>query len=75
MDKTEFNFHTSDYYGYSPKNMEAFRMVPAKIYRNISLLSIISTTGILSYDIIEGPYNSNSFVKCLENSLNSVDHV
>ena len=51
--------------------MEAVRMVPANKDCNISLLSIISTTGILFYDIIEGPDNSNYFVKCLENSLNS----
>ena len=58
LDETGFNLHTSDHYCYSPKNMEAVTIIPANIGRNISLLSIISTKGIISCDIIEGRYNS-----------------
>ena len=71
LDETGFNLHSCAHYGYSPKNVEAVAMVPANRGRNISLLSIISTTGIIAYDILEGPYNSESFIKFLENAVNS----
>ena len=56
LDKTRFNLHTSAHYSYSPKNIEAVRMVSTNKGHKISLLSIISMKGIISNNIIEGPF-------------------
>ena len=71
LDETGFNLHTCAHYGYSPKNVEAVAMVPANKGRNISLLCMMSTAGIIFHEIIEGPYNSASFVNFLESALKS----
>jgi len=47
LDETGFKLHTSRKFGYSPKNIPAFTLVPANRGRNISLLAIISSEKVL----------------------------
>ena len=79
LDETGFNLHTTSHYGYSPKNVSAVRLVPANRGRNISLLAITSSTGILHHKMIDGAYNTQSFIcflkECLEKGILSTNKI
>jgi len=67
LDETGFNLYTRPTFGYSPKNVPAYTTVPANRSRNISLLAIISTRMIVKSKIIEGAFNSESFLCFIKN--------
>jgi len=66
LDETGFNLHVSRKYGYSPKNLPAFKLVPANRGRNVSLLAIISNERIIHVKLLEGAYNTNMFLVFLQ---------
>jgi len=70
LDETGFNLHTSRKYGYSPKNIPAYTLVPANRGRNISLLAIISSEKILHHKVLKGAFNTTTFLEFLQECLN-----
>ena len=66
LDETGFNLHTSRKFGYSPKNIPAFTLVPANRGRNISLLAIISSQKIIHQKIVAGSFNTTLFLEFLQ---------
>uniref|UniRef100_A0A0N5B458 DDE_3 domain-containing protein n=1 Tax=Strongyloides papillosus TaxID=174720 RepID=A0A0N5B458_STREA len=64
--ETGFNLHTTNNYGYSPVNIDAYRLFPANRQRNVSLMAIISTNGVLHHKCLVGSYNAESFVEFLD---------
>ena len=75
LDETGFNLHTKNNYGYSPKNVNAVCMVPANRGRNVSVLSLLSSTGILKTKIIDGSYNGIFFLEFLEECVSLFDDI
>ncbi|KAF7685537.1 hypothetical protein CDIK_3714 [Cucumispora dikerogammari] len=59
LDESGFNLHTTQNYVYSPKNTKAYVTVPAKKRQNVSLMSTISISGIVSYEMINSAYNGD----------------
>jgi transposase len=66
LDETGFNLHTSNNWGYSPKGQPAIASIPASRGRNLSLLSVISMTGLIAYAIVDGPVNGKLFLSFLD---------
>lgn len=73
LDETGFNLHSKRSYGYSPINCPARIIVRGNKGKNVTLLALISTRGILGFKIFEGACNSNIleefFVECIENNI------
>jgi transposase len=66
LDESGFNLHTSNNYGYSPKNIDAVRLMPVNRGKNVSLISILTNTGIKAFRLLEGSFNSDLFSDFLE---------
>lgn len=66
LDESGFNLHTTLNYGYSPVGIEAIRMVPANRQRNVSLMAVIGSNGILHHKMIKGSYNAEIFRSFLD---------
>lgn len=66
LDETGFNLHSKNNYGYSPKNTQAFSIVPSNRGRNISVISLLSSTKLVHTKIIDGPYNGQLLMEFLE---------
>ena len=69
IDETGFNLHTSLNYGYSPKSQREFRMFPSNKGRNLSVLVAISLRGVIAYEMVDGPINSELFRNFILNKL------
>lgn len=69
LDETGFNLHISQNYGYSPKNEKAYVMVPANKGQNISLMAVISISGLVCYEMKDGAYDGASFISFINNHL------
>lgn len=69
LDETGFNLHSSSNYAYSPVNTPARIIVPTSRGKNISILAMISNTGIINFKCINGSVNSESLVEFLDDSL------
>lgn len=69
LDESGFNLHTSSSYGYSPSGKVAYENVPASRGRNISLLTVISTCGLVAYALVFGTINGPYFVGFLNQDL------
>lgn len=65
LDETGMNLHTRPTFGYSPKNIPAYTTVPANKGRNVSIIALISSETVLSYQKLDGPYNTESFLNFL----------
>jgi transposase len=71
LDETGFNLHTSNNYGYSPVNTDAYRTVPRSRGRNVSLLAMASNSQIISIKTRLGAYNRDSYLEFLRESVNN----
>jgi len=69
LDETGFNLHSTNNYGYSPANVDAIRHVPANRGRNVSLLAMMSLHKFANFQLIDGAYNSESFLNFLKDSI------
>jgi len=65
LDESGFNLHTSINYGYSMANQEAIMYQPASRGRNISLCAMISSSGVEKFEMIDGSYSRETFMKFL----------
>jgi len=70
IDETGFNLHTIRNYGYSPINTPVNVMVKPRD-RNISVMAMISSTGIMHTKLCDGACNSNFLVVFLQECLNN----
>ena len=66
LDKTSFNLHTHSNYGYVLPSQPAHYMVLANWDKNISLVTIISTNKIEHFKLILGLFNTETFMKFLD---------
>lgn len=69
LDETGFNLHTTQRFGYSPKNEKAFVTVPASRGQNISLMAAIDINGIVAHELMDGSYNGEIFKNYIRNYL------
>lgn len=69
LDESGFNMHVNKNYGYSPKNSKAYKIVPGNRGRNVSLMCVISNTGIVASELIDGSYNTQLFLAFLQTKL------
>jgi len=69
LDETGFNLHTCPSRGYSLVGTEARQIVPSSKGRNVSLLCAISVYGVLSFELIAGPYDSVKFCEFIQKKL------
>ncbi|KAF7684931.1 hypothetical protein CDIK_4320 [Cucumispora dikerogammari] len=69
LDETGFNLHTSQSYGYSPKNTKSFSTVKANRGVNQSLMCAIDKNGVIGYKIISGAFDGSEFKVFIENNL------
>lgn len=63
LDETGANMHHSRNYGYSAKNVKAYKVVKSNRGVNISCMVAISNTGIIGFEIKDGAFDGSSF-KC-----------
>jgi len=54
-------------FGYSPKNIPAFTLVPANRGRNVNLLAVISSQKIIHQNIVGGSFNTTLFLTSYKN--------
>ena len=69
LDETGFNLHTCPSRGYSLFGTEARMIVPMNRGRNVSLMCAISISGVLTFELIIGPYNSQKFCDFIKDKL------
>ena len=69
LNETGFNLHTSQSYGYLPKNTKAFINVKANKGINQSLMYAIDIHGVIGYDIVSEAYNGDRFKKFITEKL------
>jgi transposase len=69
IDETGFNLHTSAGYGYAPIGETPWINVPTQRGRNVSLIAAISISGILSFSIVSGAFNTLRMVQWCQESL------
>jgi transposase len=70
LDETGFNLHVCAGYGYAPISATPWITVPTQRGRNVSLIAAISFTGLLSYQIITGAFNTLKMTEwCTDNLL------
>ena len=55
LDETGINLHTSSHYGYALAGEIAYTCVPASRGRNLTLITVISTEGIVAYALVDRP--------------------
>lgn len=58
LDETGFNIHSRRSYGYSPVNSPAIITVRSSRGKNVSLLALISNSGVVKHKVINGACNS-----------------
>jgi hypothetical protein len=51
LDETGYNLHITRNYGYSPKNVKAFKIVKGNRGKNVSCMVAIKTSGITAFEI------------------------
>ena len=66
LDETGFDLHISRRFGYSPKKIFAFTLVPANRERNASLLAVIFLQKIIHQMIMAGFFNTTLFIDFLQ---------
>ena len=71
LDETGFNLHTSNNYGYSEKGVSPVLFVPPSKGQNLSACCIISRSGLLSYELIDGGFNGEAFMNFIVSNINS----
>lgn len=69
LDETSMNLHQTRNYGYSPINSKAIKFIKANRGTNISCMVAIKNSGIISYEIRDGPYNGDTFIDFIKNKL------
>ena len=69
LDETGMNLHQTRNYGYSPKNYKAYKLVKGSRGKNISCMVAIKITGIIAFEIKDGAFNGESFMKFIEEKL------
>ena len=72
IDETGFNLHTGAKYGYSPKNTDAYRLVPRDRQRNVSLLACISNRGVIYHKIEVGSFTGAKVASFLEEAKTAI---
>jgi len=70
IDETGFNLHTIRNYGYSPINTPVNVLVKPR-ERNVSLMAMISSTGIIHTKIRDGFCDSNFLIVFLQECIDS----
>lgn len=65
LDETGFNLHSGAKYGYSPKNTDAIRLVPANRGRNVSLMACIGVSGVIHHKAICGSFTGDTMTNFL----------
>ena len=69
LDESGFNLHQTRNYGYSPKNMKAYKIVKGSRGTNISCMVAIKNNGVVCYEIKDGSFEGTSFIKFIEEHL------
>ena len=69
LDECGFNKHIFRTYGYSQKNTKAIKDISGNKGANISLICIISSQGVVAYEIIQNSYNGLRLNDFLANKL------
>jgi len=67
LDETGFNLHNGPQFGYAPRGETPHITQPGNRGRNISVLVCIGIRGVVHWECIDGPYNSDKFVAFLDN--------
>ena len=69
LDETGFNLHTSTNYGYSLKNTKAYAVFPSNKGINVSVMVAINLNGIVAFELKNGAYNGELFIRFITNKL------
>ncbi|KAG0442027.1 hypothetical protein DMUE_0601 [Dictyocoela muelleri] len=69
LDETGINLNQSRNYNYSPKNTKAVKIVKNSRGKNVSCMVAIKKSGIVTYQIKDGPFNGDTFINFIENNL------
>ena len=69
LDETGLNLHQTRNYGYSPKNVKAYKVVRGSRGKNISCMLAIKQSGIVAFEIQDGAFDGKTFLPFIENKL------
>ena len=73
LDETGFKVEMRSVYGRSKKGVNAETMVPNIRSRNISVIAALSNKGIVHYEILNGPGNSDRFSRFIDDLAHARD--
>ena len=69
LDETGFNPHTSTTYGYALANQDPYITVPINRGQNVSVLTVIYVTGLVSFSVMQGAVDRETLVSYLEDEM------
>lgn len=69
LDESGFNLHVNPIYGWALQGENAYLTTPNNRGRNVSLMATICSSGLISYELMQGSYNADHLVQYLENGL------